>query len=153
MVRNERTKRVDSSKPVSDREALAMRALVVDDSSTVRKIVTSILQKLGFECHQAGNGREALDVVSTHPDICLAMVDWNMPVMNGLEFVQQLRLNVSSDTMKVIMVTTETEMRQVSAALEAGVDEYIMKPFTKDIVEEKLQLAGVSLPGGESEII
>jgi len=123
-----------------------MRALVVDDSSTVRKIVSSILQKLGFECLQAGNGQEALDVVSQHPDIRLAMVDWNMPVMNGLEFVLKLRQNVSSEKMKVIMVTTETEMRQVTAALEAGVDEYIMKPFTSEIVEEKLQLSGVEMP-------
>ena len=123
-----------------------MRALVVDDSSTVRKIVSSILQKLGFECLQAGNGQEALDVVSQHPDIRLAMVDWNMPVMNGLEFVLKLRQNVSSEKMKVIMVTTETEMRQVTAAFEAGVDEYIMKPFTSEIVEEKLQLSGVEMP-------
>jgi two-component system chemotaxis response regulator CheY len=124
-----------------------MKALVVDDSSTVRKIVARILEKLGFECHQASNGQEALDVVAGHPDICLAMVDWNMPIMNGLEFVQTLRQSVPSESMRVIMVTTEMEMRQVTAALEAGVDEYIMKPFTTDIVEEKLQMIGVGLPG------
>jgi two-component system chemotaxis response regulator CheY len=122
-----------------------MRALVVDDSSTVRKIVSSILQKLGYECLQAGNGQEALTVVREHPDITLAMVDWNMPVMNGLEFVLEVRKSISTEKMKVIMVTTETELRQVSAALDAGVDEYIMKPFTPEIVEEKLRMAGVEL--------
>ena len=126
-----------------------MRALVVDDSSTVRKIVSSILQKLGYECLQAGNGLEALTVVREHSDISLAMVDWNMPVMTGIDFVHELRKTVTSDMMKVIMVTTETELRQVSTALEAGVDEYIMKPFTAEIVEEKLRLAGVDLPASE----
>jgi len=128
-----------------------MKALVVDDSSTVRKIVTLILQKLGFECYPAGNGQEALTVVNAHPDICLAMVDWNMPVMNGLEFVQHLRRSVPSDAMKVIMVTTETELEQMTAALEAGVDEYIMKPFTSEVVQEKLQIVGVALPSLQYE--
>ena len=100
-----------------------MKALVVDDSSTVRKIVSTILKDLGFECHHAGNGQEALAVLEEVPDIRLAMVDWNMPVMNGLDFVKQVRANPPHAAMKLIMVTTETEMRQVTAALEAGVDE------------------------------
>jgi two-component system, chemotaxis family, chemotaxis protein CheY len=123
-----------------------MKALVVDDSSTVRKIVSGILGKLGFECHHAANGQEALSVVGEHPDICLAMVDWNMPIMNGLEFVQTIRRSVPPEAMRVVMVTTETEMRQVNAALEAGVDEYIMKPFTREIIEEKLQMIGIGSP-------
>lgn len=123
-----------------------MKALVIDDSSTVRKIISSILQKLGCECVQAANGEEALQVYQANPDVTLAMVDWNMPVMNGLEFVKRVRETTNSDSLKLIMVTTETEFRQVSAAIEAGVDEYIMKPFTPEMVEEKLQLAGVSLP-------
>jgi two-component system chemotaxis response regulator CheY len=123
-----------------------MKALVIDDSSTVRKIISSILVKLGCECVQAGNGEEALRVYQENPDVTLAMVDWNMPIMNGLEFVKKVRENSGSEQLKLIMVTTETEFHQVSAAIEAGVDEYIMKPFTPEMVEEKLQLAGVSLP-------
>jgi two-component system chemotaxis response regulator CheY len=120
------------------------KALVVDDSSTVRLIVSKMLTGLGYTPVQAANGQLALDELSKHPDITLALVDWNMPVMSGIEFVRKVRGDAQPTPLKIVMVTTETEMHQVATALEAGVDEYIMKPFTKEIFEEKLAMIGVS---------
>ena len=120
------------------------KALVVDDSSTVRLIVSKMLTGLGYTPVQAANGQVALDELSKHPDITLALVDWNMPVMSGIEFVRKVRGDAQPTPLKIVMVTTETEMHQVATALEAGVDEYIMKPFTKEIFEEKLAMIGVS---------
>ena len=126
-------------------EDLVMKkALVVDDSSTVRLIVSKMLTGLGYTPVQAANGQVALDELSKHPDITLALVDWNMPVMSGIEFVRKVRGDAQPTPLKIVMVTTETEMHQVATALEAGVDEYIMKPFTKEIFEEKLAMIGVS---------
>jgi two-component system chemotaxis response regulator CheY len=126
-------------------EDLVMKkALVVDDSSTVRLIVSKMLTGLGYTPVQAANGQLALDELSKHPDITLALVDWNMPVMSGIEFVRKVRGDAQPTPLKIVMVTTETEMHQVATALEAGVDEYIMKPFTKEIFEEKLAMIGVS---------
>lgn len=122
------------------------KALVVDDSSTVRSIITKMLTAWGIPSVQAGNGQEALTVLNQNKDVNLALVDWNMPVMNGIEFVRQARQNKDFHAMKIVMVTTETEMTQVVAALEAGVDEYIMKPFTKEIFEEKLMMIGIPKP-------
>lgn len=119
------------------------KALVVDDSSTVRSIISKMLSSKGFSAVQADNGKEALAVLEQNKDISLALVDWNMPVMNGIEFVRQARRDHTYQAMKIIMVTTETEMTQVMSALEAGVDEYIMKPFTKEIFEEKLSMVGI----------
>jgi two-component system chemotaxis response regulator CheY len=120
------------------------KALVIDDSSTVRLIVSKMLKGLGYDSVQAANGLLALDELSKNPDVTLALVDWNMPVMSGLEFVQHARKSSDQAKLKIVMVTTETEMHQVSKALEAGVDEYIMKPFTKEIFEEKLAMLGIS---------
>ena len=119
------------------------KALVVDDSSTVRLIVSKMLKGLGYESVQAANGLLALDELAKNPDVTLALVDWNMPVMSGLEFVQNARKSSDPAQLKIVMVTTETEMHQVTKALEAGVDEYIMKPFTKEIFEEKLAILGI----------
>lgn len=121
------------------------KALVVDDSSTVRLIVSKMLTGLGYTAVQAANGQLALDELSKNPDITLALVDWNMPVMSGIEFVKKVRGDTQPTPLKIVMVTTETEMHQVATALEAGVDEYIMKPFTKEIFEEKLAMIGVSV--------
>ncbi len=122
------------------------KALVVDDSRAVRMILSGILKKLGFEVSQAANGREALEMLEAQPSaVSLVLADWNMPEMNGLELVKQLRQKRELDSTVVVMVTTETEMEQMAAALEAGANEYVMKPFTQDILVEKLQLAGVQL--------
>ncbi len=120
-----------------------MRALVVDDSSTMRSILRLTLRGAGFEVVEAGNGIEALDRLEKSGRIDLALVDWNMPEMNGYEFLCAARANHSYDETKIVMVTTETEIVQVKAALEQGANEYIMKPFTKDAVIEKIELMGL----------
>ena len=120
------------------------KALVVDDSRAVRMILSKTLGELGFEVVQASNGREALDVMAREgPAVGLALVDWNMPEMTGLEFVRRLRTDSGYDAVRLMMVTTETEIEQMAAALEAGANEYVMKPFTREAVEDKLRLLGV----------
>ena len=120
------------------------KALVVDDSKTIRIIIKRILTDLGYEACEAGNGLEALKVLEAEGDaIQFVLADWNMPEMNGLELVKSIRSNPTRSTLKVIMVTTETEMDQMTAALDAGANEYVMKPFTKDILMEKLELVGI----------
>src|SRR5262249_4948538 len=115
-----------------------------DDSRAVRLILSKTLKELGFEVLQAGNGREALDVMRRNgTGVQLALVDWNMPEMTGIEFVRRLRKNPDFNEVALMMVTTETEMEQVCSALEAGANEYMMKPFTREAVEDKLRLMGV----------
>ena len=120
-----------------------MRVLVVDDSRAIRRIVGNIMRELGFEVAEAGNGREALACLNEQglPDIVL--VDWNMPVMDGLEFVRAARANPAYADLPLMMVTTETEMERMALALLAGVNEYVMKPFDKEIIHDKLQLLGI----------
>jgi two-component system, chemotaxis family, chemotaxis protein CheY len=120
------------------------KALVVDDSKTIRIILGRILKELGYEVCEAGNGIEALKVMEGEKTtVSLVLADWNMPEMNGLELLKQLRLDPELASLKVIMVTTETEMDHMVSALEAGANEYVMKPFTKDILREKLELVGI----------
>jgi len=121
------------------------KALVVDDSKTIRMIIRRVLIELGFEVCEAGNGIEAMKVLDKEKTaVSLVLADWNMPEMNGLELVKSLRQNPEFASIKVIMVTTETEIGQMTSALEAGANEYVMKPFTKDILVEKLELVGIS---------
>jgi len=120
------------------------KALVVDDSKTIRTILGRILKELGYEVCEAGNGIEALKVMEGEKaTVSLVLADWNMPEMNGLDLLKQLRLDPALASLKVIMVTTETEMDHMVSALEAGANEYVMKPFTKDILKEKLELVGI----------
>jgi two-component system chemotaxis response regulator CheY len=120
------------------------KALVVDDSKAVRMILARTLKELGFEVREAANGREALEVIETEKDaVSLVLADWNMPEINGLELLKRLRQKPELASLVVVMVTTETELDQMAAALEAGANEYVMKPFTKDILVEKLQMAGI----------
>jgi two-component system, chemotaxis family, chemotaxis protein CheY len=120
------------------------KALVVDDSRAVRMILSKTLRELGFEVCEAANGREAMEVIAAQkPPVSLVLADWNMPEVNGLELVQRLRGIREFDATAVVMVTTETELDQMAAALAAGANEYVMKPFTRDILVEKLQLVGV----------
>jgi two-component system, chemotaxis family, chemotaxis protein CheY len=120
------------------------KALVVDDSKTIRIILGRILKELGYEVCEAGNGIEALKVMeSEKAAVSLVLADWNMPEMNGLELLKQLRQDPALASLKVIMVTTETELDHMVSALEAGANEYVMKPFTKDILKEKLELVGI----------
>ncbi|MGA2882939.1 MAG: response regulator [Bryobacteraceae bacterium] len=120
------------------------KAMVVDDSRTIRLILAKTLAELGYEVCQAANGKEALAAIEReNGSISLVLVDWNMPEMNGLEFVQQVRSDSRFSQVPLMMVTTETEMHQMVKALEAGANEYVMKPFTKEIITDKLRLMGV----------
>ena len=121
-----------------------MRALVVDDSRAMRLILRRMLREVGFEVFEASNGREALEVLQEIGKPDLILVDWNMPEMNGFEFICAVRANQSFDNILMMMVTTETEMTQVVKALDAGVNEYVMKPFTKEVILEKLDLMGIA---------
>jgi two-component system, chemotaxis family, chemotaxis protein CheY len=123
-----------------------MRALIVDDSSFARGRLRSLLQERGIECVEAGDGQAALDILHREPRFDLAFVDWNMPVMNGLEMLQQLRAE-PYDEVKAIMVTTEGDKRSILRALNAGADEYLMKPFDKQALSDKLSLLGLEETG------
>jgi len=120
-----------------------MRALVIDDSRAIRLILSRTLQELGFATLEAANGKEALTVLEREGPVELALVDWNMPEMNGLEFVQAARARPAWGSMRMMMVTTETEIERVVKALEAGADEYVMKPFTREVIAEKLAILGL----------
>jgi len=110
----------------------------------MRSILANILARLGFEVLQAGDGFEALATLdNASPSVALVLSDWNMPEMDGLQFVKALRANPKFATLVVVMVTTETHMEQMLKALSAGANEYIMKPFTAEMVEEKLRMLQV----------
>lgn len=115
------------------------KALVVDDSKTIRLILSQTLASLGYDVSSASNGKEAIETMNHDPFITVALVDWNMPVMNGLEFVKAMRADNRFAEVKIVMVTTETEFEQMNAALSAGADDYVMKPFTAEIISERLQ--------------
>lgn len=119
-----------------------MRALIVDDSRYVRSYLRGLLQETGIDCEEAGDGQEALDRIHSGLRVDLAFVDWNMPVMNGLEMLHRLRAEGHTD-LKAIMVTTEGEKDHILRALAAGADEYLMKPFDREALHEKLMLLGV----------
>lgn len=123
-----------------------MKALVIDDSRTMRALLARTLTGLGFEVEQAPDGQAALDMLTAAapndlPDVCL--VDWNMPVMNGLEFVTAVRATKPWRDICLMMVTTESEHSQIVRALAAGAHEYLIKPFPAEAIEEKLTLMGL----------
>src|SRR5262245_24496408 len=120
-----------------------MRALVVDDSRTVRIIVGNILREVGIEVVEAGNGREALEQIQREPDVGLMLLDWNMPEMNGYELLRAVRAQPAYDGLRILMVTSESQSDQVVKALGAGANEYLMKPFNKDVLVAKLHLMDV----------
>jgi two-component system, chemotaxis family, chemotaxis protein CheY len=116
-----------------------MRVLVVDDSSTMRRIIVNALKKLGYEdTLEAGDGREALKCLETsHAD--LIVTDWNMPEMTGPQFVEALRALPAHAKVPVLMVTTQAAQEDVIIALRAGVNDYLIKPFTPDALKDRLQ--------------
>jgi two-component system chemotaxis response regulator CheY len=107
-------------------------------------ILVRTLKQLGYEVQEAANGREALEAVEAeNSGVKLVLADWNMPEISGLDLLKRLRRNPALSSLAVVMVTTETEIEQIAEAMEAGANEYVMKPFTQDILVEKLQLAGI----------
>jgi two-component system chemotaxis response regulator CheY len=121
-----------------------MRALIVDDSRAMRAIIAKILRELGAEVVEAGNGREGLERLATVAPVDVVLVDWNMPVMDGLTFVRQLRGRREYDRVQVLMVTTESDAHHVTSALEAGANEYVMKPFDRSALVSKLEAIGLT---------
>ncbi len=119
-------------------------ALIVDDSRAVRKLLAQTLNDLGYETSEAENGKAALAVLQARTSpLELILTDWNMPEMNGLDLLKAVRDKPEYEGVPVVMVTTETEMEHMAAALEAGATEYVMKPFTREILADKLRLAGI----------
>lgn len=117
-------------------------ALVVDDSSFIRKIARQILEGMDFEVSEAKDGAQALDECEAFlPD--LVLLDWNMPVMSGLEFLGKLRKMPGGETPQVVFCTTENTRDKILTALEAGATEYIMKPFDQEIIRSKLEQIGM----------
>ena len=120
-----------------------MRALVIDDSRAMRRILSGTLEGFGYEIRQAGHGQEALDVLDEGWIPELVCVDWNMPVMDGLQFVSAVRSNPAWRALTLMMVTSESEQGQIVRALAAGAHEYVIKPFTADALRDKLALLGM----------
>jgi len=120
-----------------------MRALVVDDSRSMRSIILKQLKELGFEVYEAENGHEAMSRLHDVKNIHLVLLDWNMPEMDGLEVLSLIRAEPAYKEVRVMMVTTESEMSRVATALEAGASEYLMKPFDREALLEKLILLGM----------
>ena len=117
--------------------------LVVDDSKVIRKVARHILETLEFNVEEAGDGLQALNhCEASMPDVVL--LDWNMPVMSGLEFLHALRASGAPDQPKVVFCTTENDMAHIRAAIDAGADEYVMKPFDRETLQSKLQIVGVA---------
>jgi two-component system chemotaxis response regulator CheY len=117
-----------------------VKLLVVDDSSTMRRIIKNTLGRLGHkDVLEAEHGLEAWQVLNENPDVDVLITDWNMPEMNGLELVQKVRADEKYIDMPIIMVTTEGGKAEVITALKAGVNNYIVKPFTPQVLKEKLE--------------
>ncbi|MBL8572614.1 MAG: response regulator [Hyphomicrobiaceae bacterium] len=116
--------------------------LVVDDSSVIRKVARRILEDLAFAISEAEDGKQALDACRKQmPDAIL--LDWNMPVMDGFEFLNQLRKEPGGQSPKVVFCTTENDVSHIARAMRAGANEYIMKPFDREIVEAKFSEVGL----------
>lgn len=119
------------------------KALVVDDSRAMRTILSQSLKEAGFaEVSHAANGREGYEFLVGHPDTELCLVDWNMPEMTGIQMVEAVRKEEALGSVRIMMVTTETEAAHMQRAIEAGANEYVMKPFTKDVIAQKLRVLG-----------
>jgi two-component system, chemotaxis family, chemotaxis protein CheY len=117
-----------------------MKALTVDDSPTIRHIVAKTLKPLGFEVFEAGDGFQALKAIEEHGKMELIVLDWNMPNMDGYEFLIEIRKREELADMKIMMLTTENQRHYIIKAIMAGANEYLMKPFSSDMLVEKVKL-------------
>jgi len=128
-----------------------MHAMVIDDSRAMRMILKRIVSKLNFDVIEAGDGQDAMDQLAAMSEVPeLALIDWNMPNMNGLEFVVKARSDPRLREMTLVMVTTESEQNQIVRALAAGAHEYVIKPFTEGAMIEKLALLGLVPTGANT---
>ncbi|WAT17466.1 response regulator [Aurantiacibacter sp. MUD11] len=117
--------------------------LIVDDSRVIRKVSRHLLEGMGFAVEEAADGKIALEQCEQQmPDVVL--LDWNMPVMNGMEFIETLRKLPGGDAPRVVFCTTENDIEHIRAAIDAGADEYVMKPFDRETLHIKLQLVGMA---------
>ena len=117
--------------------------LVVDDSKVIRKVARHILESIDYQVAEAADGAEALEACrASTPDVVL--LDWNMPVMNGIDFLRALGTETLAKRPKVVFCTTENGMAYIRAAIDAGADEYVMKPFDRETLESKLQIVGLA---------
>src|SRR5580658_337472 len=124
-------------------EEISMKVLIVDDSGTMRNFIFAIVRELGFEVEQAADGEEALRCLAESGPFDLAMVDWNMPGMDGISLVRRIRANPDWNRLKVMMVTARNEKEAVIEAVYSGADEYLIKPMTAEMVEDKLRILGL----------
>jgi len=117
-----------------------MKFIVADDSRMVRSIVTKVIESMGYEAVQAGNGREALNILETErQDVKMVLLDWNMPLLNGLDVIHKMRADVRFKEIPVLMVSTESEEDRIQLALAAGAQGYLTKPFTPEQLTEAVQ--------------
>lgn len=125
-----------------ERSLKMKKCLVVDDSRVIRKVARQILEELEFEISEAGDGQEALEYCQAEmPDAIL--LDWNMPIMSGIDFLRALREESNGHEPIVVLCTTENDMKHITEAITAGANEYIMKPFDRDILEDKFAEVGL----------
>lgn len=125
---------------------MTRRALILEDSRTMRALLARMLRELGFEAVPAGHVEEALDRLRGGSDVELALVDWNLPGLSGMDFLRRLRADPAHRAIRVLVVSTEVGQHRVEEALREGAQEYLMKPFTRDMLAEKLALMGVGGP-------
>ena len=121
------------------------KAFIIDDSKSIRMRLTQMLASLDFSVSEAEDGLDALEKIKIMPPPDLILLDWNMPNMNGYEFLKAIKKNTNYNKVLILMVTTENEMSQVVKALEAGADEYIMKPFEEEALKDKLRIMGLTI--------
>ncbi len=121
-----------------------MRVLIIDDSVAMRRMLAAYVGELQAESVQAGDGQEALEVLESQGPFDVALVDWDMPRMNGIQFLLQVRGSLKWRNMKMVMVTAHVNFEDIEQALECGADDYIMKPVTVDMITDKLRMLGLA---------
>ncbi len=117
-----------------------MRALLIDDSKTMRGILARLLQPLGYTTCEAGDGQDGLDRLEDSGPFDLVIVDWNMPILTGIEFIAEVRAQKRHAELRIMVVSSQTEIDRIGEALESGADEFLMKPFDRDSLIGKLEL-------------
>jgi two-component system chemotaxis response regulator CheY len=122
-----------------------MKALIIDDSQAMRQIVKRFVSRFGFEVIEAGDGMEGIGQMKKHPDIDLVLVDWHMPGVDGVAFVELVRKELADVRLPIVMITSETEPKRIIRALMAGVDEFLTKPFSPDLLRQKLEMVGIAV--------